>query len=179
MNTILLNGNEYHFSEDSLPILIHGKEHVGASQFTVSLLADLYRQGSKILFFTGYPMAKDEFIKQVGESIDNKVIFVNGTESASFLEKVNELEDIDERVILIKNIDLFEQEIFDAVSNKNKVIISGDIEKVPYKTHLLEKEYTTKIFFSPASYAQVPNLQLWEGYLHGQNNEGRLTLELH
>ncbi|MDO8269661.1 MAG: hypothetical protein Q7T54_03260, partial [Candidatus Levybacteria bacterium] len=66
MNTILLNGNVYHFSESSLPILIHGEDHAGSSLFTISLLADLYIQGSKILFFTGYHFAKDEFIKQVG-----------------------------------------------------------------------------------------------------------------
>ena len=178
MNTILLNGHEFHFSKGNLPILIHGEDHAGASLFTVSLVADLYAQGSKILFLSGYPMAKDEFIKQVGEIKDDQVIFLGGNESLNFLKKVQDLEDIGERVILIKNIDLFEQEVFESVINKDKVIISGDIEKVAYRNRLFEKNFRTKIFFSPASFAQIPDLQKWEGYLNGQKEEGKLTLQI-
>lgn len=178
MNTILLNRNVYHFSEDSCPILIHGEDHAGSSLFTVSLLADLYQQGSKILFLSGYPMARDEFVKQVGEYQNDNVIFIKGTEHFDFLKSVKELGDIDDRVILIKNIDLFTQEIFDSVSSKNKVIISGNIDKVPYKDHILQKVYKTKIFFSPASFEQVPDLQKWDGYLIGQNKKGTVSLQL-
>lgn len=178
MNKILFNGNEYHFSEDSLPILIHGEEHAGSSLFTVTLLAGFYKQRLKILFLSGYPMAKDEFIKQVGEAKNNDVIFVRGTEPLNFLKYVRELDDIEERVVLIKNIELFDQEIFDSVTNKNKVVISGNIDRVSYKNHLLEKYYKTKIFFSPASFEQIPDLQKWNGYLEGQNEEGRVSLQI-
>mgnify|MGYP001231045806 CR=1 FL=1 len=176
MNKFLLGGNELHFTENDLPILIHGIEHVGSSQFTISLLADLYTQGSKILFFTGYQMAKDEFIKQVGEPQDNRVIFVKGTEPSEFIQNVKELEDISERVILIINVELFDQSIFDAVFEKNKLVVSGDIEKVPYKERLLSKKFNTKILFSPASFEQIPEIQQWSGYLIGEEKRGEVSL---
>lgn len=178
MNIFLLDENEFHFAENDLPILIHGAEHAGSSLFTVSLLANLYNQGSAILFFTGYPMAKDEFIKQVGKPQEDRVIFVKGTEPNEFLHNVNELPDINERVILVKNIDLFDQSIFDAVSEKTKLVISGDIEKVPYKEHLLSKKFNSKILFSPASFEQIPELQKWNGYLISENNRGEISLEI-
>jgi len=178
MNRFLLEGNEFHFAENDLPILIHGAEHAGSSLFTISLLADLYTQGSKILFFTGYHMAKDEFIKQVGEPQDDRIIFVKGTEPFEFIRYVKELEDINERVILIKNIDLFDQSIFDAIFEKDKLVISGDIEKVPYKERLLAKEFNTKILFSPASFEQIPELQRWNGYLIAENNRGEVSLQI-
>lgn len=70
---ILLDNNEINFSETDLPILIHGKEHsgAGASLFTVSLMANLYIQGSKMLFLSGYHMARDELLAQVGDENDS------------------------------------------------------------------------------------------------------------
>lgn len=167
-----------HFTENDLPILIHGADHAGSSLFTISLITDLYSQGSKILFFTGYHVAKDEFIKQVGEPQDDRVIFVKGTEPLEFLRNVKELEDINERVILIKNIDLFDQSILDAVIDKNKLVISGDIEKVHYIEHLLAKKFKTKILFSPASFEKIPELQQWNGYLIGDDKRGEVSLEI-
>ncbi|MDO8269097.1 MAG: hypothetical protein Q7T54_00295, partial [Candidatus Levybacteria bacterium] len=113
-----------------------------------------------------------------GEPQVDKVIFVKGTEPSEFIRNVKELEDINERVILIKNIDLFDQSIFDAVFEKNKVVISGDIEKVSYKEHLLTRNFKTKILFSPASFEQIPELQEWNGYLITENKKGEVSLEI-
>ena len=66
LKKILLDNQEFHFTKSHLPTLIHGEEHVGASLFTLTMLADLYTQGSKVIALTAYPMAIEEFDKQTG-----------------------------------------------------------------------------------------------------------------
>lgn len=62
----------------------------------MTFVADLFTQGSKILFFTGYPMATDNFLRQVGEQPVDAVAHVTkenqlGTNTqAIMLESGNE-----------------------------------------------------------------------------------------
>src|SRR3989339_1582346 len=76
---ILLDDEVFHFSEDGLPCLVHYKEKQGGSQFTVTLVADLFLQGSKILFLTAYPYAKDNFFEQT-KGMESKIFFVENKE---------------------------------------------------------------------------------------------------
>jgi len=62
------------------------------------------------------------------------------------------------------------------VFEKNKLVVSGDIEKVPYKERLLSKKFNTKILFSPASFEQIPEIQQWSGYLIGEEKRGEVSL---
>jgi len=62
---ILLNNEVYHIGEDGLPCLIHYAPKAGGSHFSVTMVADLFLSGSKILFLTAYPMAKDNFFQQI------------------------------------------------------------------------------------------------------------------
>ena len=61
-DTISLNNEVYHIGEDGLPCLIHYAPKTGGSYFSVAMVADLFLRGSKILFLTAYPMAKDNFL---------------------------------------------------------------------------------------------------------------------
>ena len=48
-----------------LPILVHGKEHSGASLLSIVIASSFHKNGNKLLIFTAYPMAKEEFLKQI------------------------------------------------------------------------------------------------------------------
>lgn len=177
---IFLNGQEIHFADGDLPILIHGKEHIGASLFTVSLLANLYSQGSGILFLSGYHMAKDEFLKQV-EGDQERVIFIQKEDQKLFLKLIQTLPDINERIILIKNIELFPQDIFNAIKDKNKIIIAGDIDKCSFKKEIIAKKYQIKIIFSqPETDLGIflPKLKRYEGHFLSNDKKGTVFVQI-
>ena len=83
---ILLNKEVFHLNEDGLPCLVHYKEKQGGSRFTVTLIADLLLHGSKILFFTAYPYAKDNFYEQT-KGMESKIFFAEKKEDLVGAEK--------------------------------------------------------------------------------------------
>lgn len=192
--TILLNNLQKHFDNKGLPILIHGKEHTGSSLFTISLLVDLYFQGYKIIFLSGYQMAREEFIKQIGtdtqtvlanptDSLENlnkkQVIFVRRKNPELFISFMHGLADINKRVVLVKNIDLFDESIFSAIENNSRVIISGDIDRSLYKSKIIKKHYSTKIIFSKPNISlnmNLPLLKKYEGFLWSEAEQGIVSL---
>jgi hypothetical protein len=197
LKKLLLNKKEFHVTVEDLPILIHGKNMTGSSLFTVSLVADLYNQGSKIFFLSGYHMARDEFLEQtnnlcngifltsntetIPEVQKKRIIFIRKEDPDWFIKVVQVLSDIEERVILVKNIDLFPEEVFDAVVNKSKLIISGDIDKCSYRDKLISKSYSTKILFSKPKVdlgVTLPFLKQYEGYLSSKNETGVVSLQM-
>lgn len=175
LKKVLLDGKEFHFTRPDLPILIHGEEHVGASLFTVSVLADLYAQGSKIIALTGYPMARDAFVEQTGS--EENMQFFTKEKTEEFLNFISKMPDIDDAIVLVKNIEFFSEEVFNTVKNLNNLIISGDVNKCSFKEKILQKSFNTSIYFSPLNEA-LPELQEYEGYFVSQNNTGRVLLEV-
>jgi len=175
LKKIFLDHKEFHFTQSALPILIHGKEHTGTSLFTVSFLADLYSQGSKIVALTGFPMAQVEFESQI-ESNEKAQFFTKENEEL-FITNIQTNSDMNDRVILIKNIELFNEEIFDAVKDFSNVIISGDLNNCSFKEKILQKSFNTKIYFSQLNEV-LPELHEYEGYFVSQNNTGRVSLEV-
>jgi hypothetical protein len=189
-----LEDNKFRFTTENLPCLIHGIEHSGASQFTVSVIADLYKQGFKILFLSGYPMAREELVSQIEEpddtvlfddenklqsSFSKRVIFIPREKEELFIEAAHTLPDIDDRVILVKNIDLFNAKIFEAVKDRKKIILSGDLDKCIYKDQILKLDFKTKILFSqPIADIEItiPKLEKYKGYLFSGNSNGIISL---
>jgi len=178
MNEILLNGSKFDCTEKILPVLIHGEEKAGASLFTVSLAANLFTNGSKLLFLTGYKMAKDEFFKQTNSTENDRIIFCLKDEVEKFTNYVNTLSDINERVIIIKNVDLFDEKIFDLISDHKKIIISGNINKCTFKDKILNKLFETKVLFSKLENLEIPNLQKYQGFMTGDNISGIITVKM-
>ena len=166
---ILLNNSELKFTEKDLPILIHGEPGTGSSLFTVSLVSQFYNQGSKILFLSGYQAATDEFKSQVGDIDPDKVEIVQRGREEDFLKVVSSLKDLDERVILIKNVELLSSNAFQAIKDKQKFIISGDIKKCSFKDELINFPFKTTILFSQLENKTLPSLQKYEGYMRGEN----------
>jgi hypothetical protein len=176
LKKILLDNQKYHFSKTQLPILIHGNDGLGASLFTMSVLADLYSQESKIVALTGFPMAREEFEKQLGEHNKNKAVFFLKKQTEKFIDFVKTQHDINERIILIKNIELHDKEVFDFIKDFEKIIISGDINKCAYKDTVVNKHYVSKIYFSQFDLS-LPPLQKYQGYLVAPNINGIVSLE--
>lgn len=64
-HSLLLNNHPFQADENYLPCLITYGEKVGGSHFSIVLVTNLFQQGSKLLFFTAYPMARDDFMEQI------------------------------------------------------------------------------------------------------------------
>lgn len=193
---ILLNGKQYSFSFDALPLLIHGADHSGASLFTVSVMTDLWAQGAKLLFLSGYHMARDEFLLQTEdgdnsmlieseygiEQCDGKrTIFVKRENADWFIRLAQTLPDIDERIILIKNIDLFSAEVYNAVKDKQLLVLSGDIDRCTYMNDLLGRHFSSTVLFSQPSSAfpyTLSSVPRYHGYLWNTDAEGEVSLKM-
>lgn len=194
---ILLNNKEYHFSEDCLPCLVHYKEKQGGSQFTVTLVADLFLQGSKILFLTAYPMAKDNFFEQT-KGMESKIFFVDDKKKLSdaqnyqaiilksgdgklYLEALKTLPDLFKRVVLVKNFEVFDQNILNSSIKLKKIILSGNIDKSVAKKQISDKLYKTTITFSEPETTlpfKTPALDKYVGYLKTADKKGIIKLEM-
>ena len=196
MDEILLNGETYNPKESDLPYLIVYKEKSGGSHFTISLTAHLFSSGSKVLFLTAFPMAKDDFLKQVGldnpevslinsvEELeinkDKKVLLLDSGNSSLFIEVTRKLEDLKERVVLVKNIETFDSEVINICLGLDKVILSGDIDACLNKEKIINKNFKTIIAFNKPEILlpiEVPLLEKWTGYLSNGDVVGTIRIQ--
>lgn len=195
-DTILLNKQLYRITEDELPCLITYGEGMGGSHLSVTLVANLFLQGSKILFLTAYPMAKENFLQQVGPD-HSKIAFVNSLselqeakntqaiilesgKEALFLEIANSLPDLHERIILIKNIEVFSEKVFEVCLNLEKVILSGNIDTCIAKEKISQHNFKTIVAFNQSTISlpiTVPVLEKWYGYLSNDTGSGIIAVQ--
>jgi len=175
---ILVNNEIVKFTHDDFPMFINGQAFVnsGASFFSVSLMTKLVQSGEKIVFFTGFPPAKELFREQIGSgnTIDkNDMIIIDSGDGDNFINKLDEIEDSDERIILFKNIEEYNIKLFDKLKNHKLVIFSGDLDKCKFKEELLKIDFKTKIFFSYPEIINIPNkieLPKYSGHIIGNKN---------
>lgn len=196
LDKILLNWQPYNMTENDLPALITYAKHMGGSHLSIVLIADLFLRGSKIIFLTAYPMARDNFLNQV--VIDNpnianidspeelegaekaQAIIIESGNATLFLNAIKNLPDLNERIIFIKNIEIFSQEVYDACLESKKLILSGDIDECDFKDKIPNQQFKTIIAFNqPATKIniEIPKLEKWDSYLSSKNQNGILTLE--
>lgn len=197
LDKIQLDDQPFDISVDQLPCLISYSEKTGGSHFSVSFIADLFLSGSKILFLTAYPMATENFLKQVNDSgssitqiesledlrrnIDTQVIMIKSGDEEFFMEVVDSLTDIDERIVFVKNIETFKQDTVKRCLGLEKVILSGDIDKCELKEEILKKTYTTTVLFGLSKidpFLKVPPLKKYTGYLRSKDVEGVVKLKI-
>lgn len=196
LDEILLNWKPYTLKEEGLPCLITYDKHMGGSHLSIVLIANLFLQGSKVLFFTAYPMAKDNFLNQIGidtpgvaivdslESLEEaknaQAIIIESGNATLFLNAMKTLTDLDERTLFIKNIEIFNEEIFDTCLKQNNVIISGDIDECTFKDKIPNHNFKTIIAFNQPEISldiKVPKLERWSSYLISEKEEGILTIK--
>ena len=178
---ILINDKEVIFNKEDFPMLINGKAFVqsGASFFSVSLMTKLFESGEKIVFFTALPPAKELFRSQIGDRMNDNIILIDSGEEEIFLEKLDQIKDLDERIILFKNIENYSVRLFDRLKNQKLVIFSGDIDKCEFAEQLANKEFKTKIFFSyPEKIGIVNKIDLpkYGGLIISQKYNGVISL---
>lgn len=174
LKKILLDGREFHFTQSDLPILIHGAEHTGTSLFTISVLADFYSQSTKVVALTGYVMAGEEFENQT-ESRENAHFFIKEKKD-EFIDFITRTSDINDYVVLIKNVELLDKEVFDSVKNLKNSIFSGDINKCSFKKELQEQSFSTKIYFS--SLEEPVELPKYQGLFVSEKHSGEVSVEV-
>lgn len=196
LNKILLNNEEYQPNERDLPCLITYGEKTGGSQFTMTLTANLFLSGSKILILTAYPMARENFMEQtkgregdvayvesadqLEQNKDAQVIILKSGDQDLFLGVAPGMGDINERVILVKNIEVFNESIFDFVLDFQKVLLSGDVDKCEARDLIMESKFRTVVAFSEPKVKlpfELPELPKYQGYFWGEARKGAVRLE--
>lgn len=191
-NKLLLNNKKYSLKKSCLPCFITYKEKTGGSQISISIIADLFLNGSKILFITAYPAGKDNFIEQIGihksdvsyvndiKELDSKnpaIIIESGNEFL-FLEALEKLDDIEDRIIFVKNIETFSDSLLQKCLQFKKIIISGDINN----NLLKDKNIKSIITFNESLELdfKIPKLPKYKGYFHSEGDVGFInTLNNH
>lgn len=190
-NQILLNGEAYSVSETDLPYLVTYGEKAGGSHFTITLVKDLFLSGSKILFLTAFPMARDNFLSQIGEDHsaiamvnsvselevvkDKQVIILESGNENLFIEALKILPDIEQRVVLVKNIEAFSSAVFDSCIGLSRIILSGNLDECVSKNQIAEKPFQNIVVFTKTVTSlpvELPELEKWTGYLSGTDAKG-------
>ncbi|HEY5588820.1 MAG TPA: hypothetical protein VIK86_07685 [Candidatus Paceibacterota bacterium] len=177
---ILVNNEIVRFTQDDFPILITGACKKGASLFSVSLVTSLFESRNKILFLTAYPEAKADFRKQLGDSINERAIIIDSGEQDVFMEKLDEAKDLDETIILLKNMENYSTKLFNKLKDKKLVIFSGDIDECVFGEQLANKDFKTKIFFSYPKIIKIENkidLPKYNGHIIGDKYNGIVKFE--
>lgn len=166
---IYLEKKELDFTEQNLPILIHGEEGQGASLYAIQIAVDFSKNGHSLIFLCGYKMAQEEFIKQGGNQAN--VLFYTKEKVEDFKKYISQ-NNISNSILLIKNVELFDISIIDMILGKKNVIVSGDINESLVKSKILSKNYYTAILFSDLENFNIPILEKYEGYLTSHNLKG-------
>lgn len=183
---IFLNDAPHNFTEQDLPCLITYAHKTGGSQFSVSLTAQLFESGSKILFFTAYPMARENFMEMENDKLEDiavvstvdqldntkRVIILESGNEQLFLDVLNKLNDIQDRVVLVKNAEQFSAETLNKSIGLNKLIFSGDIDNLPSGVNFDVTLFKTLIAFSKPNKLPIDmpnNLEKYTGFCTSKN----------
>ncbi len=193
-NHISLNNKEFQFTESFLPCLVIGADGSGASYFSISLIAKLIQQGSKVIFFTAFPMAKEELLYQIGDkqlfditttsdikhAPHDKSIIIQSGNQVLWQTVIQGLPHIEEYIIFVKNIEEYDVSLLEVIDQHQKLLLSGNLDVCSFKKELAQKHWESKILFTaPDIDLQVvmPTLEKHEAYLTGNNTEGIVRLK--
>ncbi len=176
-----------HLGLGDLPMLVHGREHSGASLFPITVAAQLHKKGSKLLFFTAYPMAKDEFFAQLGDLVNTvfylesredipkagefQTIVVKSGDEKLFLAVLEELPNLTEYIPFLKNVEVITEPDIVGYATIHPSIIAGDITKSTFMDDLLSTEYVTKVMFTPVEGDSFAGIEKYQAKMSGKNGE--------
>lgn len=130
------------------PILVNGADKTGASHYSIELLAELYKANNKILFFSGYEMAKSAIKERLGDIFDEqKIHILDDANEEQLMEALKTTPDIESHVLYIKNFDLYAPETIKEVLKFSRVLFMGDVEKAKAKEDIVAFDWKTKVSF--------------------------------
>ena len=190
---IQLDGQDILFEAKDLPMLISGAPGTGSSHFSTQLIYQLVKSGEKVLFFTALPAAKDEFKTLLSESelmdtefvaegeevTGQRITVLLSGEEASCIDALRKLDDLNERIVFVKNMDRYSVELFALVKDVGQLVISGDIDETRYAQEMESMSFATKVYFSqPVSLPlkNFPHLERYSGYLIADSQSGIVRL---
>jgi hypothetical protein len=174
------NNKQIDFTVNDLPMVVHGREHSGSSLFAITMAVHLHSQGNKILMFTAYPMAMEEFISQVGEDASvfyleypaqiyeaqsYQTVIVRSGDMNLCAFALSNLPDIHTRIAFIKNVEsILTEEIASLLNVNERTLISGDIDSSTAKEFIKNVKYQTKVFFSDSNILpkELPTLKKYQ-----------------
>jgi hypothetical protein len=188
--TDILTKEEIKFTKADLPMLIHGKEHSGASLLSITIASLLHKANNKLCIFTAYPMAKEEFLKQIinsdtvfyledekdfEQALKFQTIIVQSGNAEVFLKLISYSSFERERILFIKNIETINIPIFEFISLL-LFIVSGDLELNTFQRDFNNYPYNTKILFNPIAGEIIPSLEKYQAFIKNKSNERIITL---
>lgn len=181
------------FGTENLPTLVHGAEGTGASFFSISLAAQLHLNKQKLIMFTAYPMAKEEFFAQIGEdktsvfcldSISDiqkaegfqTIIVKSGNEDllTAFME---EFPSLLEYILFIKNVENIKSLDVVEFAVSHPTIVSGDVSKSSFAEVLTNGEYKTKVLLSTLGSEDCSGLEKYQAKLITTGKECIVSLQ--
>ena len=177
---ILINDKEIVFNKEDFPILITGACKTGSSLFSISLVTSLFENNNRVLFLTAYPAAKEDFRRQLGDKVNDYAIIVDSGEESVFIEKLDQIGDLDNTIVLLKNMENYSAKLFDKLKNYKLTISSGDIDNCVFGDELAKIDFKTRIFFSYPNKLEVGNkieLPKYNGMVMNQKYNGIIKFE--
>lgn len=155
-------------NKEDLPVLIHGKEKHGASYFSIKLVAGFVKQGNSLIFWSAYPMAKQEFRKELNNNVPSNIIIIENENPAELNKILSEI-DIGQ-TLFVKNFEIVPSKTREALLERKLLIIAGDLEKTLTKNEVLK--FPVRIFFSPYPGIEIPTLEKYQGYMFSKDQGG-------
>ena len=87
-------------------------------------------------------------LSELKKNKDKQILIIHDDDEKLCLEAIKTLEDIHERIIFIKNIDICHKQLFTAYLQYDNLILSGDLDACTAKENILQKTYASIILFS-------------------------------
>jgi hypothetical protein len=188
---ITLDHHPFQIDESYLPCLINGVDGSGASNFSISLAAELIQNKSKLIFFSAYKMAREKLLTFVeqdylyevyspedAKSIPSEKSLIIKSGDLNLLSEVLNSKNVEQHVFFIKNIEKY-QELDPLIWRHDKLLLSGSIADCAYQDKILEVNWKSKIIFSPTQSLPLDGslkLGKYESYLVSAHGEGILRL---
>lgn len=192
-NKITLDNKPFNFTDSFLPCLITWANKSWASFFSICLISNLIQQWSKVIFFTAFPMAKEELLNQIWNdkfyeinkkthlnNIPNdKSIIIQSWNQSIFQQTILNIKNLNEYVIFIKNIEEYDKSILDWIQKNQKILLSWNLDNYQFKDKILNRKRESKIIFTipKDSNIQIPKLEKYESYFINKKTNGILRLE--
>lgn len=155
------------------------KEHSGASLLSITLAVLFHNIGVKLCIFTAYPMAKEEFFKQVEnpetvfylesekdfeKALKFQTIIIQSGNVDLFIKIISNVSMIGNRILFIKNIETINISIFKLVV-PYLFIVSGDLDINPLQYEFNNFIYNTKILLSSITGEEIPSLEKYQALM--------------
>lgn len=192
-NKITLDNKPFKFTESFLPCLITWADKSWASFFSICLVSNLIQDWNKVIFFTAFPMAKEELLSQIWKektyeinkesdikTIPNdKSIIIQSWNQKVFQQTVQNIKNLSEYIVFIKNIEEYYESILDWIPENQKIVLSWNLDNCKFKDKILNRKRESKIIFTVPkdSNIQIPKLEKHESYFINKKTSGIIRLK--